>query len=485
VTFDTLPDGVLQDIFAFCLSNRDWHPIGHMKEWQRLVHVCQRWRQIIYGSPSYFDLQLHCSAQTPFRGNLSHWPEFPLTVRYVIPQNHDHDYDLISALGRVDRVHRIELVITNPEVQDVFAAMQWPFPALTHLDLTGLDSDFEDELEVIELPYEFMEECAPSLQHLRLDAISCPTLPELLSSAPGLVSLQLEDFVAGFSGYISPERLVGAMAGLACLRTLCIKFPFWRGPPNGVQVHLDPPIHAVLPALTRFVYRGDCDYLEDIVAHIDIPRVEDVQIEYLTPAIESPVESRQLSQLIGRTENLGFAQFRRAQVTFDFWEAYIKLDRPQSECYQAQFSLTVRDSAPVAKLESPVPRMAHILGQLAVMLSSVVHLSINVENHGKRDRMDNSKWLPFLRLFPAVEALHVSGRLAGHLATVLEDIAEERVTDVLSALRLLRLGDDDELVGSADQFLAWRQCTGRPVTVVNTQGGFVEWFEDHRRREEN
>jgi hypothetical protein len=119
------------------------------------------------------------------------------------------------------------------------------------------------------------------------------------------------------------------------------------------------------------------------------------------------------------------------------------------------------------------------------VLSNVVHLSIHVENHGKRDRMDNSKWLPFFHLFPAIEALHVSGTLAGHIGTVLEHIAEERVTDVLSALRLLRLGDGDELVGSADQFLAWCQCTGRPVTVVNTQGGFVEWFEDHRRPEEN
>jgi hypothetical protein len=489
VTFDTLPDHVIQDILGFCLSNRYWNPIGHMKEWQRLVHVCRRWRQIIYGSPSYFDLHLYCSDQTPFLNNLCHWPEFPLTVRYVIPHGPDpiYDHDLLFALQCIDRVRRIELVITNSEVYDVFAAMQESFPALTHLDLTGHDhsEDFDDG--VIDLPYEFIEGSAPSLQHLRLDAISCPTLPALLSSAPGLVSLQLEDFSVGNSGYISPEGLVGALTGLACLGTLCIKFPFWRDPPAGVlQDHPGPPTHAVLPALTRFIYRGECDYLEVLVAHIDTPRVEDVQIEYLTPEIEAPVEARQLSQLIGRTENFGFARFRRAQITFDFWEARIKLDRAQGEeCDQAQFSLTVRDAAPLEKLESPVPRMVRVLDQLSIMVSNVAHLSINVENHGKRDRMDNTKWLPFLRLFPAVEALHVSGRLAGYFATVLEDIAEERATDVLSALRLLRLGDGDELVGSADQFLSWRQCTGRPVTVVKTQGGLVEWFEDHRRREEN
>jgi hypothetical protein len=452
-----------------------------MKEWQRLVHVCPRWRQIIYGSPSCFDLHLYCSDQTPFWGNLSHWAEFPLTVHYAIP--HDQDDDLIAALEQVDRVHRIELIITNSEVQDVFAAMQNPFPALTHLDITGIDSEFEDE--VIQLPYGLMGESAPSLQHLRFDAISCPILPELLSSARGLVSLQLEDIPANGIGYISPKYLVGALAVLDSLRTLCIKFPSWRDPPLGVRESPDSSTHAVLPALTHFVFRGDCDYLEVLVAYIDTPRVKDVQIEYLTPEVEDPVEARQLSQLIDRTANLGFAQFRRAQVIFDFDNAYIKLDRPQGECRQALFSLTIRDKAPLAKLEFPVPRIVGVLGQLAIVLSNVVHLSIHVENHGKRDRMDNSKWLPFFHLFPAVEALHVSGTLAGHIGTVLEHIAEERVTDVLSALRLLRLGDGDELVGSADQFLAWCQCTGRPVTVVNTQGGFVEWFEDHRRHEEN
>ena len=72
VTFDIFPDEVLQEIFASCLCNRHWNPMGHMKEWQRLVHVCQKWQQIIYRSPSFFDLHLYCSTETPFRDNLSH-----------------------------------------------------------------------------------------------------------------------------------------------------------------------------------------------------------------------------------------------------------------------------------------------------------------------------------------------------------------------------------------------------------------------------
>ena len=439
-----------------------------------MVHVCQRWRRIIYGSPSFFDLHLYCSAQTPFRGNLSNWPEFPLTLHYVFPD--DGQGDLIAALECIDRVHSIELIITEiqMEMQDVFVAMRSPFPALTHLDITGLlpEDEFMGD-ETIPLPGGLMGRFMPYLQHLRFDAISCPSIPDFLSSARGLVTLHLEDIPPRSVGHISPGDLIRGLAGLPCLTTLCIKFQSWRDIP-----HRNSPAdrtHIVLPALTHFVFRGDYGYLEILVAHISTPRLEHLHIEYLTP-FQGLVKARQLSQFVGRTGYLGIAQFSRAQLSFDVCKAYIKLDRAQGECRQAQFSLTIQDVAPLplAKIEAPVPRIAHVLRRLA-MSSDVGHLSINVDHHGVADRLNNSKWPPLLRLFPAVEALHVSGSLAAHFAKVLDHVAEERVTDVFPALRLLRLGDGDELVGSAGQFLAWRQCTGRHVNVVkSSQGTFFQ-----------
>ena len=116
--------------------------MGHMKEWQRLVHVCQRWRRIIYGSPSFFDLHLYCSAQTPFKGNLSNWPEFPLTLHYVMQNDlQEDDYDDILYALHCDRVHRIGLVVTDvfhPRLE-VGEVLKHPFPVLTHLDITGPD----------------------------------------------------------------------------------------------------------------------------------------------------------------------------------------------------------------------------------------------------------------------------------------------------------------------------------------------------------
>ena len=323
--------------------------MGHMKEWQRLVHVCQRWRRIIYGSPSFFDLHLYCSAETPFKNNLSHWPEFPLTLHYVMQNDLQGDgYDDILHALHCDRVHSIELVVTDVfhSRLEVGEVLKHPFPVLTHLDITGPDEDFEDV--IVRDP----ELVAPRLQHLRLDAFIYLPLLDFLPSAHYLVSLQLENIPEG--GYIAPGDLVRGLAVLSSLRTLCITFPLWLTLTPWERPSPDPTTHAVLPALTHFVFRGECNYLEVLAANISTPRVEDVQIEYLMPEMpehwdEPPVEveAREFSQLIDRTGYLGFAQFSRAQVIFDVRRAHIKLDRPQGEHHQAQFSLTPRYTAPL------------------------------------------------------------------------------------------------------------------------------------------
>jgi hypothetical protein len=483
VTVNTLPDDVFRGIFATCLPGRDWNPIGHMKRWQRLVQVCQRWQQIIYGSPRYLDLHLHYSYETPsFRKDRDRWPEFPLTVDYTIcpyGESNDDVDDLIAALEQPERVHHINLMITTSDsrVDEVFEKMKVPFPALTHLDLTGPDPDHDKD--GITLPHDFLGESAPCLQHLCFNGISFEELPKLLLSARSLVSLQLEDNPLGFNGhygYISPEAMAGGLAGLTRLRTLCINFEFPQDSSVSEERHQkgrrpEPPTRATLPALTEFGFRGKSKYLEDLVARIDMPSVENIKIEYFP----SGVEVRQLSQLIGRTANLALAQFRRAKVTFHDPRSQIQLDRPQGEHHQVRFLLGVEvpESSNDSDLDVLVPCTARVFGQLTTMLSNVGHLSFDRPRFPEQyNRMDNSKLLPLLHLFPAVEELHVSGSLAEHIATVLENIAEERVAEVMPALHSLWLNNGDKPVGSTERFLSLRQLSGRPVTVANNQGEF-------------
>lgn len=426
MTVNSLPDNIFREIFAFCLSNVTkgyWYPSSHTREWQRLVQVCQRWQQIIYGSPYYLDLHLHCSHETPFTASwndCSHWPEFPLTLHYSIfwDVGDEDAHDLIAVLEQPDRVHRVNLSLessvwsSDSKVDDVLEEMSVPFPALTHLDLTGPDPDDDNERIVIALPDDFLGEFAPCLQHLFFHEITFQELPQLLLSARGLVSLQLEAIPpdAGY-GYVSPEAMVGGLAELTRLRTLRIEFRFPQDPPySGSNEGLEkgrrpePPMRAVLPALTGFVFSGESKYLEDLVARIDMPSVEDIKIDYFPPVFEV----RQLSQFIGRTENLELAQFKRAEVTFDILSSQIKLDWPQGERNQVRFSLVVeipsgrgaRDpdledpdlDDPDPDLDDIMPCMARVLGQLIRLCSLTWVIFPSIANNLKTGLRNGIAW---------------------------------------------------------------------------------------------
>lgn len=91
--------------------------------------------------------------------------------------------------------------------------------------------------------------------------------------------------------------------------------------------------------------------------------------------------------------------------------------------------------------------------------------------------MDSNEWLPFLRQFPAVESLHLSGGVAC-IVSALEHTADS-VTDLFPALRLIWLDDGENDDGdvpmwSIERFISLRQLSGRPVAIVDTYDELVE-----------
>ena len=59
-----LPDVALLEIFDFYGDEE------HTEAWRTLVHVCQKWRNVVFGSPRRLDLRLYCTARTPVRETL-------------------------------------------------------------------------------------------------------------------------------------------------------------------------------------------------------------------------------------------------------------------------------------------------------------------------------------------------------------------------------------------------------------------------------
>ena len=247
-----LPDDVLLEIFDFYRSNHDFRSFlwDHLIwNWHILVHVCQRWRQIIFASPLRLSVRILCTDRTPVRKNLDIWPALPIVIGYeggygtgLVHIELDDEDNVFAALEHTGRVCEVRLRVTGPQLGRIAKAMQEPFPALKQLSLISGDRDTPV------IPGAFLGRSAPCLQKLILAGIPCPALPILLPSASDLATLELRDIP--YSGYISPEAMVAALATLTRLRDLRIGFQSPNSRPD--QIRLSPEARTVLAALTTF-----------------------------------------------------------------------------------------------------------------------------------------------------------------------------------------------------------------------------------------
>jgi hypothetical protein len=136
-----LPDDVLLEIFDFYVDEDMNKGFERIEEWITLVHVCRRWRSVVFQSPRRLNMRFLCKSA---RDTLDIWPPLPLVICVVVvdvddicdakPPGADNT---IAALGHNDRVCQIQLDCL-PRSQVGYTdstAMQKPFPELTDLHL--------------------------------------------------------------------------------------------------------------------------------------------------------------------------------------------------------------------------------------------------------------------------------------------------------------------------------------------------------------
>jgi hypothetical protein len=455
-----LPDSVLLEIFDFCRMDHDAHgfPFPPILQWRTLVHVCQRWRLIIFASPLRLDLQLLCTHGTPVKKNLDTWPPLPLIIDYYTfwddgkSPTLSEEEDVITALNHPDRVRYVGISVTNSLLGKMAAAMQEPFPMLTHLWLSSKDGN------VPVLPGSFLGGFTPRLRVAHLEGIPFPSLPTLLLSATDLVDLQILNIPK--IGYVSPEAMVAGLAALTRLETLSIGFQ--SATPRPDRVFLPPLARVVFPSLTAFNFRGVSEYLEDLVARIDTPLFTNVTIMYFNQLI---FRIPRLSQFISRTGSLDLARFKHARVDFGESHVCVSLYEEVDQPGESRFALQISCQC----LDWQISHMSQVLDQSSVALSHVGDLSIDGRDLHPGWRADDdslvepSEWRGLLCPFIGVEKLRVSKQLAGHVALALEDITMENVAEMLPALHSLFLEDQPE--ASVERYIGARQISGRPVNV--------------------
>jgi hypothetical protein len=445
VTTDMLPDVALLKIFEFYVYGE---PI---EAWHTLVHVCQKWRNVVFGSPRRLNLRLYYKAKTPVRETLDVWPPLPIIIRVYGHEMWDVD-NIIAALEHNNRICELYLFdIPSWQFEKILAAMQQPFPELTHLELQP-----RDETGPVK-PASFLGGSAPRLQTLILGCIPFPELPKLLLSATNLVDLNLLGIRQ--SGHISPEAMVTGLSVLTSLKRLFIKFesPRWRRERKGRRP--PPPTRTLLPVLTDLRFRGPSKYLEDLVARIDAPLLDKLAITYFHQLI---FDTPQLTQFIRRTPK--FKALDEARVVFSDWHVWVTL--PQSSDGLLELSISCRRS------DWQLSSLAQVCSSSfpQAFIPAVEHLYIlEVGYCDWQDDIEKSQWLELLRPFSAVKYLYLSRRFVQRIAPSLQELVGERVTEVLPSLQTLFLEETSFPSGSVQgiigQFVAARQLGGHPITV--------------------
>jgi hypothetical protein len=402
-----LPDDVLLRIFDFYVDMGEYFKPQRTQEWITLVHVCRRWRSVVFQSPRRLNLRLVCSAKTPARENLDIWPPFPLIIFRGDDEPGELD-NIIAALERNDRLCQILFrFLSSLELEYITAAMNKPFPELTDLHFCVLG----DKTGSI-LPDSFLGGTAPRLRSLLLTDVPFPGLPKLLLSATHLVYLYLWNIPP--SGYIPPEVMATSLSAMASLESLGLQFQSPR-PRPALESRRPPPLtRAILPSLTRFIFKGASEYLEEILARIGAPRLNDLDITFFN---EITFDTPQLFQLISRTPTLRAPE--KGRIAFSDDAVMAKFPSQISD-YTA-LSANILCAASGWQLSAAEQVCTSSLPPVST-LKDLYILEFPSRRPHWQDDVESTSWLDLLRPFIAVKNLYISEEFAPRIAPTLEEL---------------------------------------------------------------
>src|SRR5712672_2563621 len=104
MTIDVLPDDVLVEIF-FYVNLRGWD-LEMQNSWHALVHVCRRWRYLVFASPRRLNLQLGYHGHGSMSEVLDAWPVLPVMLISGLADSYQRWCNWVAALES-EHYHRI------------------------------------------------------------------------------------------------------------------------------------------------------------------------------------------------------------------------------------------------------------------------------------------------------------------------------------------------------------------------------------------
>ena len=413
--------------------------------WMTLVHVCRRWRSLVFQSPHRLNLRLVCTPKTPLSDI---WPPLPLIILDTPHDGTSGLDNIVAALQHNDRVCQIKLDCSSfPTLEYVanLAAMQKPFLGLTYLRFGTFINDGPM------LPDSFLGGSAPRLRSLDLIRIPFPALPNLLLSATHLVELNLHNTPP--SGYIPPEVMAISLSALTSLEKLSLRFRFPRP-----RTALPPPLpRSILPSLIEIDFKGPSEYLEEILARIDAPRLDNLCIIFLNQFI---FDTPQLFHFINRQPNLRAPEKGLIMLTSGF---IVVRFLSQTSGYGVLMDI-ICEAPKLRQLSS----LEKVYTSSLPPLSTLEDLYIHEERPSRLDDVENTFWLRLLHPFVAVKNLYLNEPFVPRFAHSLQGLVGGRTTEVLPTLENIFMEGfqpSRPLHEGIETFVAARRLTNHPVAV--------------------
>ena len=463
LTINHLPDELLVEIFDLNRDLRDnKQNYQHMwsADWFKLIHVCKRWRAVVFASSSRLDL---CFLLTPRNGGhmktimSRHFPPLPIIINFPYKYTAKDMGRVVAALKRPDRIRGI--AFTGSTGTDVLNKLfKVALPSLESLELCCNGQP--------KFSTAFLKRSNMKLRTLKLSGITLPSISRLLLSAPALTCLSLEIFGINTSvGPSSVMSLLSHLQGLPCLLSLDLKINSYSDP--DIDYLAQPKEVVQLLKLTSFSYYGRSAYFNILATWFASPSLQKVYIE----TYDKPLPN--LPHLHRFIDDIG-EQYHTARVVLD-------IDRSDFI-----FSLFSRSS--VSDRPSPCFRFCSSFFPESMMQTGSAFLEkitgIQELYVSTGDGSENIiPWRGFFLQFPSIKVLRLKGTTQQRslvAATLLQE-HEESDCALLPALEKIEVSESSRELYDAQRvselavfepFMSARQQGGSPVIIFWSRRGF-------------
>ena len=475
LTIDNLPTELLLEIFDAYRQHFDYG-YKHQRCWNtsltwfKLIHVCRKWRHVVFTSMTHLNLYLILETRHRDRNHRDiilsrHFPPLPIVIdcHFGGPSTPEDQVRLLSTLKLCDRVHGISVFGRRaPDFAEFFEQTKRPFPTLKSLKI------YHEHLDTLELPPTFIGGSAPSLRCLKINPVSFASISPILSSATQLVDLSLVIELT-----FSPsqeESLLAYLKAMPCLRHLSLIIS--DRSINSLAHPSEPEDIVTLFKLTDFHYHSPSVVLDILVAGFTAPSLQELCIGAIdTTALPVP-HLPQFINAIGKAYHSLHLYFRETvvfRIELLTEAEYVGRRMPSFTFYAYHFpdSMMQTNSAFSAKFAT--------LKELRITF---------MKSEGDTTWQDVTPWRRFLQQFCSVKVIRLERGSLHCIADSLKPKHGEPILDFLPFLEEIELCvyniamPESELaaeLAAFQPFVSAREQAGCPIRVYRSVKSMDPW----------